>query len=120
VRTLDAGLQGALAAEWRGWRDRYLPVLDRLLAAIRHQAAPASSARSQAVAAALDPCLPPARRPAPLSRKALWIAASTPGVSVVLVGMRRPAYVDDALAVLEWPPLGDVLPAYEAVRAPAP
>ena len=36
----------------------------------------------------------------------------TPGVTAVLVGMRKAEYVRDALGVLAWPPLGDVLPLY--------
>jgi hypothetical protein len=35
----------------------------------------------------------------------------------VLVGMRQPAYVDDALAALAHESLTDVERAYEAVRA---
>jgi hypothetical protein len=30
--------------------------------------------------------------------------------------MRTPGYVDDALAILSWPPLADPLAVYEAVR----
>lgn len=64
---------------------------------------------------ALDPRLPVERRGEPLQRKALWALASTPGVSCVLLGMRRPAYVDDAVAVLGWPPLDEVEPLYRAL-----
>ncbi|MGH7318534.1 MAG: aldo/keto reductase, partial [Candidatus Rokuibacteriota bacterium] len=116
VRALDAGLQGPLADQWRAWRDRYLPELRRLLGALRHLAAKRAQTQSRAVAAAVDPRLPEARRGESLSRKALWVLASTPAVSVVLNGMRRKAYVDDALGILGWPPLTPVLPVYEAVR----
>ncbi len=116
VRALDAGLQGPLAGRWRAWRDRYLPELGRLLGAFRHIAAERAQNQSRAVAAAVDPRLPEARRGETLSRKALWVLASTPGVSAVLNGMRRPPYVDDALGILGWPPLTPVLPVYEAVR----
>jgi hypothetical protein len=67
------------------------------------------------VSAALDPLLPVDRRGAPLSRKALWVLASTPGVSAVLVGMRRPAYVEDATAILDWPPLAEPRSVYETL-----
>ena len=60
--------------------------------------------------------LPAARREESLSRKALWVVASTPGVSCVLNGLRIPTYVDDALGILSWPPLPDPLAVYEAVR----
>jgi hypothetical protein len=62
----------------------------------------------------LDPTLPEESRGEPLSRKALWVLASTPGVSCVLLGMRRPEYVDDAMPVTEWPPLPDVEPTFQA------
>ncbi len=117
VGALDGALGGALAAQWREWRDRYVPELDRLLDALRAEAAARSQRQAAAVSAAIDPWLPPDRRAEPLSRKALWVVASTPGVSTVLVGMRRPAYVDDAAAILAWPPLEDPGPVYQAVAA---
>ena len=39
---------------------------------------------------------------APLSQKALWVLTSHPGIRAVLVGMRTPAYVADAMGVLGW------------------
>jgi aryl-alcohol dehydrogenase-like predicted oxidoreductase len=117
LRVLDEGLTGPLAGRWRAWRARYVPELDRLLAGFRRQAAVRSQARSQPVTTAIEPWLPAERRGESLSRKALWVLASTPGVSCVLNGMRRPAYVDDALGILGWPPLADVRPVYDAVRA---
>jgi aryl-alcohol dehydrogenase-like predicted oxidoreductase len=116
VRALDQGLGGESAERWRGFRDRYLPALDRLLDAFRADAAGRSQQDSRAVTAALDPCLPGERRGAPLSQKALWVLASTPGVSTVLVGMRRPAYVEDATAILGWPPLADPRSVYRTLR----
>ena len=116
VKALDQGTTGETAERWRLFRGRYLPALDRLLDAFRADAAGRSQAESRAVSAALDPCLPGERRGAALSRKALWVAASTPGVSTVLVGMRRPAYVEDATAILGWPPLADARSVYKTLR----
>ncbi len=73
-----------------------------------------------AVSAAIDPALPVDRRAEPLSRKALWTLSSTPGVSCVLTGIRRAAYVDDALAILAWPPLPDPLRVLRAAAGAAP
>jgi aryl-alcohol dehydrogenase-like predicted oxidoreductase len=56
---------------------------------------------------ALDPLLPEDRRRDSLSQKALAVLASTPGVTCILVGMRKRSYVEDALAVLSRPPLPD-------------
>jgi hypothetical protein len=116
VTMLDLRLTGPIRATWEGWRDRYLPTLDALLAAFHARAARQSRAVSHAVATAINPCLPLARQGESLSRKALWILASTPGVSCVLLGMRHPDYVEDGMAVLGWPPLPDVRPIYEAMR----
>jgi len=116
VGALDAGIAGEPAGRWRAWRDRYLPELDRLLDGFRAEAGGRSQGQSRAIAAAVDPLLPPERRGATLSQKTLWTLASTPGVTTVLVGMRRPAYVEDATGVLGWPSLADPRPVYEALR----
>jgi aryl-alcohol dehydrogenase-like predicted oxidoreductase len=44
------------------------------------------------------------------------VLSSTPGVGSVLVGMRRPEYVDDAMAVETWEPLADPLAALRRTR----
>jgi hypothetical protein len=116
VHTLDQRLSGSLAEAWQSWRDRYLPELEGLLQSFRVRTARESQATSNRVAAAVNRHLPLARQGEGLSRKALWILASTVGVSSVLLGMRHPAYVEDAVNVLGWPPLPDVRPIYEAVR----
>jgi aryl-alcohol dehydrogenase-like predicted oxidoreductase len=67
------------------------------------------------VAAALNPHLPLARRGESLSRKVVWVLASTPGVTAVLLGMRHPDYVSDGLEILKWAPLGDARKAYDAM-----
>ncbi len=108
VRALGAGLQEI----WKGWWGRYLPALKGLLFEIGRRAAERTQSASAEIAAAIDPGLPPERRSETLSRKALWVLAGTPGVTTVLVGMRRPAYVEDALAIASWPPLADPLAVY--------
>ncbi|MGH7254894.1 MAG: hypothetical protein ACREI3_03870, partial [Nitrospirales bacterium] len=50
----------------------------------------------------------------PLSRKALWVLSSTPGVTCVLNGMRTRAYAEDSLGILQWSPLPEVRPMYDA------
>ena len=103
-------------ALWESWRPRYLGELHKLMAEFRRQGASKSRRQSDAVAAAIDPLLPAERRPESLSRKALWVLASTPGVSCVLNGMRTPSYVKDSLGILAWPPLADVIAVYRAVQ----
>jgi hypothetical protein len=120
VAALDRGLSGPAAERWEGWRERYLAELEALLDRARAVAAARSRAELARVAAVLDPLLPGDRRPEPLARKALWLAAGTPGVSAVLNGMRRAEYVRDALDVLSWPPPSGVREVLEAVARAAP
>ena len=117
LQALDRHLEGPLAEDWHRWRSRYVPEMHKALAEMRRLSAEKSHAYTERVSAALAPLLPADRLAEPLSRKALWVVASTPGVSTVLVGMREPRYVRDARAVLAWPPLGDPLAAYRAIRA---
>jgi hypothetical protein len=115
VQALDQALTGPLGGRWQTWRDRYLGGLQELFAELHRQAARRSARAVEPVREAVDPLLPEARRAASLSAKALWVVASTPGVSSVLVGMRRPEYVEDAMRVLAWPALAEPVGAYEAV-----
>jgi uncharacterized protein YyaL (SSP411 family)/aryl-alcohol dehydrogenase-like predicted oxidoreductase len=116
VRAVGTLLTGPHAERWEAWRDRYVPELLALLKEVRREATERSRARTAAIASAIDPLLPEERRKESLSRKALWIVASTPGVTTVLNGMRTTAYVEDALGVLQWPPLADVRRVYQALR----
>jgi uncharacterized protein len=116
VQALDQGLPGRAGETWQAWRSRYLPELQKLLGELRRQAALKSQEATAGIAATIDPLLPAERRHETLSRKALWVVASTPGVSSVLNGMRTPGYVDDALGILSWPRLKDPVAVYEALR----
>jgi len=71
-----------------------------------------ASPAARAVAEHLDPLLPEHLRSVPLSQKAIAVLLSTPGIGTVLVGMRRPAYVDDVLAAAALPAVPDPLPIY--------
>jgi aryl-alcohol dehydrogenase-like predicted oxidoreductase len=116
VRMLDQQLPESLGQRWASWRDRYLPELDAVLHAFRVQAARESQAISDAVTSAVNPHVPLARQGEGLSRKALWVLTSTPGVNCVLLGMRHAAYVEDGMGILGWPPLPDVRSIYDAMR----
>ena len=72
---------------------------------------------SATIAGELDPLLPQAIRGESLSRKAIGVVSSTPGVSTVLVGMRQADYVDDAMAVAAWEPLPDPLAVHHRFRS---
>jgi hypothetical protein len=119
LEALDRTLTGPLVETWREWRAGYVPALRAALAAMRARAASKSRERAEGIAHALDPLLPAQMRRETLARKALWVVASLPGVSCVLLGARAPGYVDDAAAVLGWPPLEKAASALAAV-APKP
>ena len=108
-------LNGATAQQWEGWRERYLPQLLTLLGRLRRQAAEKSRTRTANVAAVINPLLPDWARKESLSRKALWVLASTPGVTCVLNGMRTVPYATDSAAILGWERLNDAGRVYRAV-----
>ena len=116
IQAISRHLTGTAAEQWEAWRDRYVPQLLTLLRGLRREATEHSRAKNASVSAALDPLLPEARRRESLSRKALWVLASTPGVTSVLNGMRSRDYVEDSLAILRWEPVSAVRQLYEGVR----
>ena len=116
LRALTHHFTGDLAEKWQDWRDRYLPELLRLLRELRREATLKSREKTSAVTRVIDPLLPESRRHQSLSRKALWILTSTPGVTCVLNGMRTPAYVSDSLGVLGWAAASNSQEIYKAVK----
>jgi hypothetical protein len=86
-----------------------------LLGMLRREAAEKSRARAEMVAGRVNPLLPDSKRAESLSRKALWVLASTPGVTCVLNGMRTVRYVKDSTALLGWKPLTETGRIYKAV-----
>ena len=115
--TLDRDLTDDAAERWSSWRVRYFPELNKLMRAMRVASVADANRRSAEVVAQIDPILPDDRKTESLSRKALWIAASTPGVTCVLNGMRTVEYVRDALGIMEWEPLDGVEKVYERVQS---
>ena len=116
IRALGQVLTGDLAERWKEWRERYVPQLLHLLRILRHEAAERSQRRVHLIRAALATQVPAERQAEPLSRQALWVTASTPGVTVVLNGMRTPAYVQDSLTILRWDLLHRPLSVYETLQ----
>ena len=115
--TLDRDLTDDAAERWSSWRVRYFPELNKLMRAMRVASVADANRRSAEVVAQIDPILSDDRKTESLSRKALWIAASTPGVTCVLNGMRTVEYVRDALGIMEWEPLDGVEKVYERVQS---
>jgi hypothetical protein len=115
LQAIPRVLQGHSAEQWEAWRDRYIPRLLELLSGFRREATEKSRARAHQVAAAINPVLPESKHKESLSRKALWVLVSTPGITCVLNGMRTVPYVDDSTAVLGWSWLSNPQEAYKAV-----
>jgi uncharacterized protein len=115
MQVLSRNLTGTAAEQWENWRDRYVPQLLTLLGGLRREATERSRAKTSTLSTTLNPLLPDARRKESLSRKALWVLTSTPGVTCVLNGMRSPAYVDDSLTVMRWEPLAGVRRVFEGM-----
>ena len=93
----DRALKGDAA--YGKWRRRFTDLLDDVLDTaqnriLRSQAEEAEGIRAQLAEAGL------ADADAPLSRLALAVLLGLEGISAVLCGMRRPAYVEDAFAAL--------------------
>jgi aryl-alcohol dehydrogenase-like predicted oxidoreductase len=116
LRALTQHLRGEQGDQWQAWRERYIPELLTFLKELRREAAVKSRTKTDAIAAAIDPLIPETKRNESLSRKALWVLASTPGVTCVLNGMRTPAYAEDSLGILAWEPLSNPQAIYDALR----
>ncbi len=114
LRALAEAFTGTVAEQWEAWRDRYVPELLALLRTLQWEAAERSRLRAEELHRTINPSLPESRRSATLSQKALWVLRSTPGVTSVLIGMRSPAYVDDALQMLRWEALPHPQAVYES------
>ncbi|MET0514215.1 MAG: hypothetical protein ABW047_02650, partial [Nitrospiraceae bacterium] len=114
LQALSQMLRGEIVERWETWRDTYVPELLALLKEMQREAAERSRAKVTLVEKQLDPILPEPRRGESLSRKAIWVLASTAGVTCVLNGMRSTSYVDDSLQVMQWQPLRDPLVVYRA------
>lgn len=98
---LLANLRGDERQAFAQWWQRYGTAMHDAFTAIEAWLERPPSAQAT-IARALDPFLPAPWRDLPLSRKAILVALSAP-VGCVLVGMRRPGWVADMLALREHP-----------------
>ncbi len=117
LQALDGALKGELAETFRDFRGRYLRDLEGVFLAMRVRAAERSQARLATLSRALVPTLDDAVQGEAFSRQALLALRSVPGISSVLVGARKPAYVNDVLAALRLPKLGDPIAPFAALRS---
>lgn len=113
---LTQHLKDKTAEQWQDWRSRYIPELVSLLQIMRNEATEKNRQQVQTLANLVNPLLPEDKRNKPMSQKALWVLSSTPGVTCVLNGIRKPSYVEDSLSILNQAPLPNVKPIYEAAK----
>ncbi|MFN3680451.1 MAG: aldo/keto reductase [Nitrospira sp.] len=117
LRLMAQQVTEALSEQWESWSERYAEALNALLRGLRQEAIKRSRSRTAVIHQTIDLLIPEAHRHETLSRKALWIVASTPGVTCVLNGMRTPAYVDDSLAILGWERFSKSQTVYEHLKS---
>lgn len=83
--------------ETRAWFERYRTATVAMLDSVSRWLEFRASQTSRRIADALDELAPELRSSDSLSRKVLRLYRSLPGMDCVLVGMRRPEYVDDVM-----------------------
>jgi hypothetical protein len=93
--------QTAGAREHSAWKDAYAGALDAVLQSLGGFYAMAAARKIGRIKSALAAADPEWGGDVPLSRLAVRALRSTEGVSCILMGMRRPEYVDDVLAELK-------------------
>lgn len=114
VNALDQAVQGPAAAQWAEWRERFMTQFRNCMNDLEEIALQRSQDLSDSVRDLFERFVPEERKEATTSQLALWIAASTPGITTVLVGMRSLDYVDDVAPVMAWPKMADVSPVFAA------
>ncbi len=87
--------QATRVASDRAWLARYQQAWGALMASARAQLAVRDRQRLEPVVATIDGELPEELRTGSVARRACAWVATRPGVTAALVGMRRPAWVED-------------------------
>ncbi len=102
--TLTRVLSGEFQSRFAAWYPRYSATLGQALSALEAFANHKSAQKIQALRELVEPHFPAQAASARMSQLALATLLGDPGVCSVLVGMRRPEYVADALAALALTP----------------
>ena len=90
-------------SEWRDMQGEYVGAINRLLSLVSGRFNRTASMQMEPISKAFDQVLAGEERMLTLSQKALNFVTSSPGVSVVLNGMKRSEYVADAMGLLSVP-----------------
>jgi hypothetical protein len=99
------------APAWLEWESNYRRCLAAVIETLSRYHSRDASAWSEKLSRRLDAAVPALATSPSLSQKALRVLLNIPGIHGVLLGMRRPQYVDDGIAALSAAAIHDVLPA---------
>lgn len=91
-------------AGWNGWQQEFVLAVNRSLEGVERFLSASAQPVSDGIRRSLGDCGYP-DVPHSLSRIAISLLSRLDGVSCVLVGMRTPEYVDDAMGSEELPPV---------------
>ncbi|MFC1729181.1 aldo/keto reductase [candidate division KSB1 bacterium] len=87
--------------QWNNWSEKYVHALMRFIDTVSRHYDNLAAERSKTICTYLDESEEYLTKVKTLSQKSLHLLSSVPGIHCVLVGMRRPEYVRDALAILQ-------------------
>jgi hypothetical protein len=96
---------------WQEWETSYRTALNAAIATLSKYHGRKSQAFSEDLARQLDAKVPALKTSPALSQKALRVLLNISGLDCVLLGMRRPQYVEDGLAALRASSIDNVFPA---------
>ena len=102
-------------AEWEGLLAQYVQALNSLFVTITEIFNRVDAEKVEPISQALNLHLSDAQGALTLSQRALNFVTSSPGVSVVLNGMKREEYVEDAMQIMEMPDFPQPLELIESV-----
>ena len=102
-------------AEWEGLLAQYVQALNTLFVTITEIFNRVEAEKVEPISQALNQHLSDAQGALSLSQRALNFVTSSPGVSVVLNGMKREEYVEDAMGVMKVPDFPQPLALIESV-----
>jgi hypothetical protein len=102
-------------AEWEGLLAQYVEALNSLFVTITEIFNRVDAEKVEPISQALNLHLSDDQGALSLSQRALNFVASSAGVSVVLNGMKREEYVEDAMGIMEMPDFPQPLTLIESV-----
>ena len=105
--------------EWEGLLAQYVDALNTLFAIITEIFNRVDAEKVEPISQALNQHLSEDQGALSLSQRALNFVASSPGVSVVLNGMKREEYVEDTMQIMEMPDFAQPLALIESVAREA-